>query len=127
LIAHNDREVKGKHMLLDAIKDHLISHVSEKKTMKEIFNALFSLYQSQNINMKMILQNKLRSIVMTKSNTITDYLMKITQSHDKLVAVEEKVEDVVLVNMTLDGFPTSCEPFVKGICAWEKNIEFERL
>jgi hypothetical protein len=50
-------------MILDAIKDHLIAHVSKKKTTKETFDALVSLYQSQNINRKMILWNKLRSIV----------------------------------------------------------------
>jgi hypothetical protein len=45
--------------------------------------------------------------------------VKITQSHDQLLAVGETVEDVELVNMALNGFPTSWEPFVKGICAWE--------
>ena len=34
LIAHNMREVKAKQMILDAIKDHLIHHIFEKKTMK---------------------------------------------------------------------------------------------
>jgi hypothetical protein len=29
---------------VDAIKDHLIPHISEKKTMKEMFDALVSLY-----------------------------------------------------------------------------------
>jgi hypothetical protein len=37
-------------MILDAIKDHLIPHVFEKKTMKEMFDDLVSLNQSQNIN-----------------------------------------------------------------------------
>jgi hypothetical protein len=71
-------------MMLDAIKDHMIPHVSKKKTTKEMFDALISLYQSQNINMKMILWNKLISIVMTRSDTITSYLMKITHIHDQL-------------------------------------------
>jgi hypothetical protein len=39
-VAHNKREVKAKPMILDAIKDHLISHVFEKKTLKEMFDAL---------------------------------------------------------------------------------------
>jgi hypothetical protein len=52
-------------MILDAIKNHLIPHVSEKKKTKVIFDALFSLYQIQNINRKMVFWNKLRSIMMT--------------------------------------------------------------
>jgi hypothetical protein len=57
--------VKAKKIILDAIKDHLIPHVFEKKTTKEMFDALVSFCQSQNISRNMVLQNTLRSIVMT--------------------------------------------------------------
>jgi hypothetical protein len=59
-------------MIMDAIKDHLIPHISKKKTAKEMFYAPVGLYQSENINRKMILHNKLKSIEMTGSNTITN-------------------------------------------------------
>jgi hypothetical protein len=49
----------------------MIPYVSEKKTLKEMFDALFSLYYIKSINMKMIYQNKLKSIVMTKSHGIS--------------------------------------------------------
>jgi hypothetical protein len=124
---HKKKEVKAKRMILDAIKDHLIPHLSENKTTKEMFDALVSLYQSENIERKKILQNKLISIEMTGSNTVTNYLMKITQICDQLVAVGEKIADAELVNMALNGFPTSWEPFVKGICARENLLKFERL
>jgi hypothetical protein len=42
-------------MIMDAIKDYLIPHTYEKKTTKEMFDALVSLYHSENINRKMIL------------------------------------------------------------------------
>jgi hypothetical protein len=74
LAAHNKKEVKAKQMTLDGIKDHLIPHIS-KKTMNEILDALVSLYQSENINKKMILLNKLRSIKMTRLDPVTGYLM----------------------------------------------------
>jgi hypothetical protein len=63
----------------------------------------------------MILRNKLRSIMMTRSNTITNYLMRITQIRDQLATVGKKVEDTKLVNMALNGIPSSWEPFSKGI------------
>jgi hypothetical protein len=44
LLSHNKRVVKAKQMILDAIKDHLIPHVSEKKIAKEMFDALVNLY-----------------------------------------------------------------------------------
>jgi len=66
LAIHKKKEVKAKWMIMDTIKNHLIPHVSRKKIAKEMFNALVGLYQSENINRKMILRNKLRSIEMTK-------------------------------------------------------------
>jgi hypothetical protein len=86
-------------MVLDAIKDHLIPHIFGKKTTKEMFDALVSLYQSENINRKMILRNKLRSTEMTRSNLVSSNLMKVTQGHDQLAAIGEKVVDAKLVNM----------------------------
>jgi hypothetical protein len=44
LVAHNKRVVKDKQMILCEIKNHCIPHVSEKKTMREMFDALVSLY-----------------------------------------------------------------------------------
>ena len=92
-----------------------------------MFNALISLYQSENINKRMTLRNKLRATKMTKSYIVTIYLMKITRIRDQLAAVKEKVGDAELVNMSLNGFPTSWEPFVKGISAREKFPNFETL
>ena len=80
-------------MIMDAINDHPILHLSEKKTSKDMFDALVSLYQCENINWNMILHNKLIFFEMTRSNTITSYLMKVTQICDHLVAVGITIED----------------------------------
>jgi hypothetical protein len=114
LVAHKKKEVWA-------------SHISEKKMTKEVFDALVSLYQSENIIRKMILRSKLRSIEMTRSDLVTIYLMKVTEICDKLAVVGEKVVDVELVNIALNGFSASWEPFVKGICAHENLPNFERL
>jgi hypothetical protein len=77
LAAHN-KEVKSKWMIMDVSKDHLIPHMFEKKTDKEMFYALVSLYQSENINRKMVFHNKIKFVEMTRSDTFTSYLMKVT-------------------------------------------------
>jgi hypothetical protein len=59
------------------------------------------------------------------SNSITSYFMKVMKIHDKLALVGEKVVDVELLNMALNRFPTSWEPFVKCICARENLPNFE--
>jgi hypothetical protein len=75
----------------------------------------------------MMLQNKLRSIEMTRSDLVTSYLLKVVRIHDQLVAFGEKIAYVELVNMVLNGLLASCEPFIKGICARETLPNFERL
>lgn len=93
-------------MILDAVKNHVIPHISKNyRTMRKgMFDSLVSFYQSENINRKMISRNKLRSI-----------------------AVGETDADVELVNMALNGFLTSWESFIKGIWAWEKLPNFKRF
>jgi hypothetical protein len=95
----------------------LIPHISEKKAAKEMYDALVGMYQSGNTNRKLILRHKLRSVEMSKSDTVASYLMRITQIRYQLVAIGEAVDDTDLVNVALTGFPGSWEPFVQGICA----------
>jgi hypothetical protein len=92
-----------------------------------MYDALVGLYQSGNTNRKLILRHKLRSVEMSKSDTVASYLMRITQIRDQLVAIGEAVDDTELVNVALNGFPGSWEPFVQGICAREKLPPFDRL
>lgn len=68
------------------------------------------LFQSNNMNMKMILRNKLRSIYMSKYNNTTSYFTRITQKWDQLAGIGEKVEDAKLVNVALNGLPKPWEP-----------------
>jgi hypothetical protein len=64
---------------------------------------------------------------MFSADTIAGYLTRITQIRDQLATIGEAVEDTKLVNVTLNCFPESWEPFVQGICAREKLSNFESL
>jgi hypothetical protein len=66
LAAHELKDVKARRIILDAVKDHLIPHISEKKSAREMFVALTNLFQSNNTNRKMVLREKLRDTKMTK-------------------------------------------------------------
>lgn len=44
LAAHKKNKLRAKQMIMDAVKDHLIPHIFEKKTAKEMFDSLVSLY-----------------------------------------------------------------------------------
>jgi hypothetical protein len=127
LAAHELKDVKARRIILDAVKDHLIPHLSEKKSAREMFVALTNLFQSSNANRKMVLREKLRDTKMTRSDTVTSYLTKITQVRDQLAVVGEVVTDEELVRMTLNGFSKPWAPFIKGIVARETLPKFDRL
>ena len=61
-VAHENKDIKAQRLIMATVKDHLIPHVAEKQSTREIFKDLVDLFQSDNLNKKMILRNKLRSI-----------------------------------------------------------------
>ena len=76
--AFNIKDIKAKIILLDAIKDHIIPHISGKDHAHQMCTALTKLYQSSNENQKMVLREKLNSIRMNKGENMTTYLTRIT-------------------------------------------------
>jgi hypothetical protein len=59
LETHAKKEIKVERIILDSLDDHLITHLSEKNMAKEMFDSLVGLFQSTNMNRKMVLRNKL--------------------------------------------------------------------
>ena len=50
LDVHEVKESKTQRIILDGVKDHLIPHLAEKKTTKEMWDALNILYEAKNEN-----------------------------------------------------------------------------
>jgi hypothetical protein len=74
----------------------------------------------------MVLREKLKETKMTKLDTVTNYITKITQVHDQLAVVGEFVSNE-LMRTTMNGFSKPWAPFIKGIIAWEKLPYFDSL
>jgi chromatin segregation and condensation protein Rec8/ScpA/Scc1 (kleisin family) len=89
LAAYTKKSIKAKRIILDAIKDHLIPHVTGKTNAYEMWESLTKLYQSTNENRKMVLREKLKSIRMTKAENVVTYLTSLTQVRDELVRIRE--------------------------------------
>jgi len=92
----------------------------------DMFDALDTLYWSENISRKMLLRNKLRVMWMNKANTIAVYLMKIIELRDQFASIGEEVEGEEILPIALNGL-SSWQPFVRGVCAWKKIPTFEKL
>jgi hypothetical protein len=77
--AHKLKDMKARRIILDGVKYHLIPHLSGKTTVKDMWEALKSLFQSKNENRKIVLREKLKDTKMTRSDTVTTYLTWIRQ------------------------------------------------
>jgi hypothetical protein len=62
LAFHKKREVKAKWVLLESMKDHLIPHIVEKTSSKEMYDALVGLYQNGNTGRKLHLKHQLQVV-----------------------------------------------------------------
>ena len=59
---YNKDMIIAKRIIADSIKDNLVPQVSSKETPKEMFDALFGLFEGRNINRNMTLRNHLKSV-----------------------------------------------------------------
>jgi hypothetical protein len=106
------KNIKAKRTTCDAVRYHIIPHLTSKDYAYEIWASLCKLYQSPNQNRKMVLQDKLRSIQMLDFETVTSYLGKFTQIEDDLAVVREIVDPKFLVRTSLNNFSKPWGSFV---------------
>jgi hypothetical protein len=104
----------AKRVFLESMKDHLILHISENKSSKEMYGALVSLYQNKNTCMLLHLKHQLQVVRMFSEDMVVNYLMDITQIRDHLAMIGETIQDTELVNVALRGLPKSWEILCRG-------------
>ena len=114
-------------IIMDGVKDHIVPHLSGKKTATKMWTALESLYQSKNENQKMVLQERMRNTKMAKGEGVVPYLTRLTQIRDELGVVGSKTDDEELVQIALNGFSKPRDTFVKGVVARENLPDWQRL
>ena len=59
---HKKDMIIAKRIIAESIKENLIPQVSSRETPKEMYDALFNLFEGRNINRKMTLRNYLKSV-----------------------------------------------------------------
>jgi len=73
---YEDAMARAKCIILYGVKDHVIPHIAEKNTAKEMWDTLMTLYQGTSVQRKMLLENHLRSYQMQKGEQIDLYLLR---------------------------------------------------
>jgi hypothetical protein len=121
------RNNKAKRIICDAVRDHIIPHLTGKTCAYEMWASLCKLYESSNENWKMVLHDRLRGIHMLEDELVTSFLGRYTQIRDELAVVGEVVNPNSLVRQAMNSFTKPWGPFVRGIVAREVMPTWERM
>jgi hypothetical protein len=116
---HEVKEAKSQRIILDGVKDHLIPHLAEKNTTKEMWDALKNLLEAKNENQKMALKANLHDTNMGKEESVSPYITRVVQVKDEVDVVGEVISDSELVRIALKGFTKEWEVFVKCVVGHE--------
>jgi hypothetical protein len=100
-----DNDINAMSIIVDSVKDHLIPYISHLDSSKKMYDALTKLFSIKNIGQVMSMMNELRDMKMNDDDSITSYLVRISQLRDQLQAIEEIISEKELVNIVPNGLP----------------------
>jgi hypothetical protein len=120
LYAWKKKVEKARRILLEGVRDHIISRLHGKSTPHAMWKVLMDLFQNNNDHRKLALKDKLRKIKMEKGDSIPKYLTKFVQCRDELRSVGIIVAPDDLVSLDLLGLPKSWHNYQD--CRWKGKI-----
>jgi hypothetical protein len=122
-----DSDINAMSIIVDSIKDHLISYISHLDSSKKMYDALTNLFSVRNIGQVMSLKNELHDMKMNDDDNITSYFVRISQLRDQLQAIEEIISEKELVNIVLNGLPKTWDAFAASMNTRKEYPTFEEL
>jgi hypothetical protein len=122
-----DGDINSMSIIVDSIKDHLISYISHLDSSKKMYDALTNLFSVRNIGQVMSLKNELRDMKMNDDDNITSYFVRISQLRDQLQAIEEIISEKELVNIILNGLPKTWDVFAASMNTRKEYPTFAEL
>jgi hypothetical protein len=116
---------KARRIMLEGVKDHIVSSLHGKTTPHVMWKVLTDLFQNSSDHRKLVLKDKLRKINMEKGNTIPKYLTKFVQCRDELGSVGITATANDLVSLALLGFCKSWHSYQESVNGREKLSDWE--
>ena len=107
IYAYPKKVEKTRIILLEGVKDHILSSLHRKATPFSMWKDLTDLFQSSSDHRKLALKDKLIKIKMEKGDSIPKYLTKFFQCRDEMGSVGIIFFDDDLVILALLGLPKS--------------------
>ena len=125
LDAWKKKTAKCRRIILEGVKDHIVSSLLGKVSQFLMWKALSDLFQSKSDQRKLALKDKLRNIKMEKGDSMPKYLTKFIQCRDELGSVGVTIDDEDLVSLALLVLPKSWHSYQDSISGREKLPRWE--
>ena len=130
-IRWDGRDVQAHALLALSIKRTIIPHIRSCKTAKEAWDTLATLYQARNEARVAYLQKQLESEQMNEGDSMDNFLTKVKDLKEQLIAADEVLQDSTLVQSVLNGLPDSYQSFASTLRLMMKGnpnaLSFEEL
>jgi hypothetical protein len=72
-------DAKARKIIIYFVRDHLIPHISNLKTVKHMYVTLKNLFERNNTNIELSLRHQLQNLKMTNSNRVATFFMNISE------------------------------------------------
>ena len=93
LDAWQKKTAKTRRILLEGVKDHIISNLYRKSTPFLMWKDFTNLFQSRSDQRKLALKHKLKKIKMEKGDSIPKYLTKFVHCKDDMGSVGVTIDE----------------------------------
>jgi hypothetical protein len=123
--AWKKKVAKARRILLEGVRDHIVSSLHGKPTPDAMWKVLTDLFQNSNDHRKLVLNDKLSMIKMDKGDSIPKYLTKFFQCRYELGSVGITIDDDDLVILGLLGLPKSWHSYQDSVNGREKFPDWE--
>ena len=80
----------------------MVTHIAEKETTVEMWEALKNLYQHISIQRRMLLENQMRSYRMNNGQSIDTFLRGLNEIRDQLAAIRVTPDQELMVRTALN-------------------------
>ena len=119
LEAWQKKTTKCRRIMLEGVKDHIVSSLHGKASPYLMWKALTYLFQRKSNQRKLALKDKLRNIKCENGDSMPEYLTRFTQCQDELGNVGVTVDDEDLVSSALHSLLKSWHSYQDSVNRWE--------
>jgi len=118
---------KARRIILEGVRDHIISNLHGKETSYSMWKTMKNVFQNSSDHKKLTLKDKLRNIKMQRNETIPEYLSMFVQCHDELCQVGVTIAKDDLVSLAFIGLAKSWHNYQDSMKKREKLPNWEGL